>query len=113
MRFKYDRDSDLAVMFLRIAQSVEHETRNLGVVGSYPTLGAIVMFPSLGEYLSESQRELEERKVVIMALYRSPLTVTLWPSLFLKKYGPIPPAHKSHQTVSFSDVTVFRHTLVD
>ncbi|GFV92839.1 retrovirus-related Pol polyprotein from transposon opus [Trichonephila clavipes] len=34
-----------------------------------------------------------------MALYRSPLTVTLWPSSFLKKYGPmIPPAHKEHQT---------------
>ncbi|GFV02890.1 hypothetical protein TNCV_3610191 [Trichonephila clavipes] len=34
-----------------------------------------------------------------MALYRSPLTVTLWPSSFLKKYGPmIPPAHKVHQT---------------
>ncbi|GFY25847.1 hypothetical protein TNCV_1915971 [Trichonephila clavipes] len=38
-----------------------------------------------------------------MALYRSPSTVTLWPSSFLKKYGPmIPPAHKAHQTVSFS-----------
>ncbi|GFW40309.1 uncharacterized protein TNCV_1018671 [Trichonephila clavipes] len=38
-----------------------------------------------------------------MALYRSPLTVTLWPSSFLKKYGRmIPPAHKAHQTVSFS-----------
>ncbi|GFX88296.1 hypothetical protein TNCV_1705171 [Trichonephila clavipes] len=38
-----------------------------------------------------------------MALYRSPLAVTLWPSSFLKKYGPmIPPAHKSHQAVSFS-----------
>ncbi|GFW56588.1 hypothetical protein TNCV_1862981 [Trichonephila clavipes] len=38
-----------------------------------------------------------------MALYRSPLTVTLWPSSFLKKYGPmIPPSHKAHQTVSFS-----------
>ncbi|GFS47090.1 uncharacterized protein TNCV_2052841 [Trichonephila clavipes] len=38
-----------------------------------------------------------------MALYRSPLTVTLWPSSFLKKYGPmIPPAHKAHETVSFS-----------
>ncbi|GFW31798.1 hypothetical protein TNCV_5039681 [Trichonephila clavipes] len=24
-----------------------------------------------------------------MALYRSPLTVTLWPSSFLKKYGPM------------------------
>ncbi|GFW82197.1 hypothetical protein TNCV_5056721 [Trichonephila clavipes] len=37
------------------------------------------------------------------ALYRSPLTVTLWPSSFLKKYGPmIPPPHKEHQTVSFS-----------
>ncbi|GFW51039.1 hypothetical protein TNCV_3593211 [Trichonephila clavipes] len=36
-----------------------------------------------------------------MALYRSPLTVTLWPSSFLKKYGPmIPPAHKAHQTLS-------------
>ncbi|GFU96223.1 DDE_3 domain-containing protein [Trichonephila clavipes] len=35
-----------------------------------------------------------------MALYRSPLTVMLWPSSFLKKYGPmIPPAHKAHQTV--------------
>ncbi|GFV32446.1 hypothetical protein TNCV_1677321 [Trichonephila clavipes] len=34
-----------------------------------------------------------------MALYRSPLTVTLWPSSFLKKYGPmIPPVHKAHQT---------------
>ncbi|GFV93075.1 hypothetical protein TNCV_2551661 [Trichonephila clavipes] len=34
-----------------------------------------------------------------MALYRSPLTVTLWPSSFLKKYGPmIPPDHKAHQT---------------
>ncbi|GFU76575.1 uncharacterized protein TNCV_1940631 [Trichonephila clavipes] len=34
-----------------------------------------------------------------MALYRLPLTVTLWPSSFLKKYGPmIPPAHKVHQT---------------
>ncbi|GFX02215.1 alpha-2 adrenergic receptor [Trichonephila clavipes] len=38
-----------------------------------------------------------------MALYRSPLTVTLWPSSFLQKYGPmIPPAQKAHQTVSFS-----------
>ncbi|GFX42816.1 protein ELYS [Trichonephila clavipes] len=43
------------------------------------------------------------KKLVIMALYRSPLTVTLWPSSFLKKYGSmIPPAHKAHQTVSFS-----------
>ncbi|GFV02950.1 hypothetical protein TNCV_2744131 [Trichonephila clavipes] len=45
----------------------------------------------------------ERKKLVIMALYRSPLTVTLWPSSFLKKYGPMnPPAHKAHQTVSFS-----------
>ncbi|GFV83226.1 hypothetical protein TNCV_1899531 [Trichonephila clavipes] len=37
-----------------------------------------------------------------MALYRSPSTVTLWPSSFLKKYGPmIPPAHKAHQTKRF------------
>ncbi|GFX26830.1 nose resistant to fluoxetine protein 6 [Trichonephila clavipes] len=43
------------------------------------------------------------KKLVIMALYRSPLTVTLWPSSFLKKYGPmIPAAHKALQTVSFS-----------
>ncbi|GFV51975.1 hypothetical protein TNCV_1323281 [Trichonephila clavipes] len=43
------------------------------------------------------------KKLVIMALYRSPLTVTLWPSSFLKKYGPmIPPADKAHQTVSVS-----------
>ncbi|GFS69337.1 hypothetical protein TNCV_4011491 [Trichonephila clavipes] len=43
------------------------------------------------------------KKLVIMALYRSPLTVTLWPSSFLKKYGPmIPPAHKAHQIVSVS-----------
>ncbi|GFW30057.1 hypothetical protein TNCV_1696721 [Trichonephila clavipes] len=50
-----------------------------------------------------------------MALYQSPWTVTLWPSSFLMKYGPmIPPARKVHQTVSFFlDVTVFRHTLVD
>ncbi|GFS78698.1 hypothetical protein TNCV_3148731 [Trichonephila clavipes] len=34
-----------------------------------------------------------------MALYRSPLTVTLWPSSFLKKYGPMSqPDHKVHQT---------------
>ncbi|GFS62571.1 hypothetical protein TNCV_1263241 [Trichonephila clavipes] len=34
-----------------------------------------------------------------MALYRSPLTVTLWPSSFLKNYGSmIPPAHKAHPT---------------
>ncbi|GFX53943.1 zinc finger protein 318 [Trichonephila clavipes] len=39
------------------------------------------------------------KKLVVMALYRSPLTVMLWPSSFLKKYGPmIPPAHKAHQT---------------
>ncbi|GFY07889.1 hypothetical protein TNCV_2579211 [Trichonephila clavipes] len=38
-----------------------------------------------------------------MALYRSPLSITLWPLSFLKKYGPmIPPAHKADQTVSFS-----------
>ncbi|GFW67074.1 putative transposable element [Trichonephila clavipes] len=38
-----------------------------------------------------------------MALYRSPLTVTLWPSSFLKKYGPmIPPAHKAHQTIGLA-----------
>ncbi|GFS48480.1 hypothetical protein TNCV_2297911 [Trichonephila clavipes] len=47
-----------------------------------------------------------------MALYRSPLTVTLWPSSFLKKYGPmIPPAHKAHQTVLDESRSFFRvHT---
>ncbi|GFU67729.1 hypothetical protein TNCV_3133941 [Trichonephila clavipes] len=41
-------------------------------------------------------------KKLILALYRSPLTVTLWLSLFLKKYGPmIPPAHEAHQAVQF------------
>ncbi|GFV35818.1 hypothetical protein TNCV_914081 [Trichonephila clavipes] len=48
-------------------------------------------------------QDMLNEKLVIMALYRSPLTVTLWPSSFLKKYGRmIPPAHKAHQTVSFS-----------
>ncbi|GFY10733.1 uncharacterized protein TNCV_1122561 [Trichonephila clavipes] len=47
--------------------------------------------------------QFRNEKLVIMALYRSSLTVTLWPSSFLKKYGPmIPPAHKAHQTVIFS-----------
>ncbi|GFX64378.1 uncharacterized protein TNCV_1413611 [Trichonephila clavipes] len=42
------------------------------------------------------------KKLVIMALYRSPLTVTLWPSSFFEEYGPmIPPAHKA-QTSQFS-----------
>ncbi|GFU31393.1 hypothetical protein TNCV_642941 [Trichonephila clavipes] len=46
-----------------------------------------------------------------MALYRSPLTVTLWPSSFLKKrfHQPI---KRTKQSV-FLDATVFRHTLVD
>ncbi|GFV50959.1 hypothetical protein TNCV_302201 [Trichonephila clavipes] len=43
-----------------------------------------------------------------MAVYRSPLTVTLWLSSFLKKYGPmIPPAHKAHQTFYTSKKTPF------
>ncbi|GFU97902.1 hypothetical protein TNCV_3882541 [Trichonephila clavipes] len=46
--------------------------------------------------------------------HQSPLTVTLWPSSFLKKYGPmIPPAIKRIKQSPFLDVTVFRHTLVD
>ncbi|GFW14273.1 uncharacterized protein TNCV_3548621 [Trichonephila clavipes] len=32
----------------------------------------------------------EMKKLVIMALYRSPLTVTLWPSSFLKKDSTSP-----------------------
>ncbi|GFW54482.1 hypothetical protein TNCV_1608461 [Trichonephila clavipes] len=43
--------------------------------------------------------QFRNEKIVIMALYRSPLIVTLWPSSFLKKDSP---AHKAHQTVSFS-----------
>ncbi|GFX67331.1 transposon Ty3-I Gag-Pol polyprotein [Trichonephila clavipes] len=35
-----------------------------------------------------------------MALYRSSLTVSLWPSSFFEE--GLPPAHKAHQTVSFS-----------
>ncbi|GFV36790.1 hypothetical protein TNCV_5010741 [Trichonephila clavipes] len=43
-----------------------------------------------------------------MAVYRSPLTVTLWPSSFLKKYGSmIPPAHKAHQTHEIT--TIVQH----
>ncbi|GFT61304.1 hypothetical protein TNCV_1227521 [Trichonephila clavipes] len=34
-----------------------------------------------------------------MVLYRSPLTVTLWPSSFLKKD---PPARKAHQTIKLA-----------
>ncbi|GFY34309.1 hypothetical protein TNCV_2506121 [Trichonephila clavipes] len=50
------------------------------------------------------------KKLVIMALYRSPLTVTLWPSSFLK-YGPmIPPAHKAHQTLLARSEKVARFT---
>ncbi|GFW34420.1 uncharacterized protein TNCV_221461 [Trichonephila clavipes] len=45
---------------------------------------------------------------------RSPLTVTLWPSSFLKKYGPmIPPAHKAHQTWTLSQVTVCGNKIAD
>ncbi|GFT90980.1 transposable element Tcb2 transposase [Trichonephila clavipes] len=63
-------------------------------------------------YLSDFSFRM--KKLVIMALYRSPLTVTLWPSSFLKKYRPmIPPAHKAPKQSVFLDVTVFRHTLVD
>ncbi|GFU66492.1 hypothetical protein TNCV_3807351 [Trichonephila clavipes] len=55
------------------------------------------------------------KKLVIMALYRSPLTITLWPSSFLKKDSTS--QRKAHQKKAkqsvFLDVTVFRHTLVD
>ncbi|GFU93138.1 hypothetical protein TNCV_1631061, partial [Trichonephila clavipes] len=40
--------------------------------------------------------QFRNEKLVIMALYRSPLTVTLWPSSLLKR--GIPPAYKAHQT---------------
>ncbi|GFV10802.1 hypothetical protein TNCV_1190991 [Trichonephila clavipes] len=48
-------------------------------------------------------------KLVILALYRSPLTVTLWPSSFFEENSTT--THKVHQTVSFLDVTVFHLTL--
>ncbi|GFU84082.1 hypothetical protein TNCV_679811 [Trichonephila clavipes] len=42
-----------------------------------------------------------------MAIYRSPLTVALWSSSFLNKYGPrIPPAHKAHQTFCRTVLTI-------
>ncbi|GFX05676.1 hypothetical protein TNCV_3197931 [Trichonephila clavipes] len=34
--------------------------------------------------------QFRKEKLVIMALYRSPLTVTLWPSSFLKKDSTCP-----------------------
>ncbi|GFU17853.1 hypothetical protein TNCV_2222421 [Trichonephila clavipes] len=47
--------------------------------------------------------QFRNEKLVIMALYRSPLTVKVVAFIALKKHGPmIPPAHKAHQTVSFS-----------
>ncbi|GFW93161.1 hypothetical protein TNCV_3889021 [Trichonephila clavipes] len=51
------------------------------------------------EIMDSNHNSERMKNLVIMALYRSPLTVTLWPSSFLKKCGPmIPPAHKAHQT---------------
>ena len=38
-------------MSARLAQSVEHETLNLGVVGSSPTLGDIYIFITFLEHL--------------------------------------------------------------
>ncbi|GFV95351.1 hypothetical protein TNCV_4573531 [Trichonephila clavipes] len=62
------------------------------------TCCAVLLEPQLLDIMIVQFRN---EKLVIMALYRSPLTVTLWPSSFLKKYGPmIPPAHKAHQTMS-------------
>ncbi|GFU60065.1 hypothetical protein TNCV_3312851 [Trichonephila clavipes] len=64
------------------------------------TCCAVLLEPQLQNIMIVQFRN---EKLVIMALYRSSLTVTLWPSSFLKKYGPmIPPAHKAPQTVSFS-----------
>ncbi|GFT39075.1 uncharacterized protein TNCV_3691531 [Trichonephila clavipes] len=51
------------------------------------------------------------KKLVIMALYRSPLTVTLWPSSLFEE-GFHQPIKRTKQS-GFLDVTVFRHTLVD
>ncbi|GFV07400.1 hypothetical protein TNCV_872531 [Trichonephila clavipes] len=55
--------------------------------------------------------QFRNEKLVIMALYRSPLTVTLWPSSFLKKNST---SHSSAPNSQFSGCNgVFRHTLVD
>ncbi|GFU08811.1 retrovirus-related Pol polyprotein from transposon 17.6 [Trichonephila clavipes] len=86
------------------------------VLGDLLHNGALVYMDDIilfTKTIDEHFELLGMKKLVIMALYRSPLTVTLRPSSFLKKCGPmIPPAHQAHQTV-FLDVTVFRHTLVD
>ncbi|GFV35865.1 hypothetical protein TNCV_2866251 [Trichonephila clavipes] len=52
------------------------------------------------------------KKLVIMALYQS-IDCNVVAFIVLEYGLMIPPAHKVHQTVSFLDVTVFRHTLVD
>ncbi|GFV71285.1 uncharacterized protein TNCV_406661 [Trichonephila clavipes] len=60
------------------------------------TCCAVLLEPQLRDIMIVQYRN---EKLVIMALYRSPLTVTLWPSSILKKYGPmISPAHKAHKT---------------
>ncbi|GFV22410.1 adhesion G protein-coupled receptor B2 [Trichonephila clavipes] len=51
--------------------------------------------------------QFRNEKLVIMALYRSPLTVTLWPHVFEGFHQPI---KRTKQSV-FLDVTLFRHTL--
>ncbi|GFU73203.1 uncharacterized protein TNCV_2030731 [Trichonephila clavipes] len=54
--------------------------------------------------------QFKNEKLVIMALYRSPLTVTL--RLHHFEEGFHQPIKRTKQSV-FLDVTVFRHTLVD
>ncbi|GFU41671.1 hypothetical protein TNCV_1064961 [Trichonephila clavipes] len=52
--------------------------------------------------------QFRNEKVVIMALYRSPLTANVVAFIVFEE-GFHQPA-KAHQTVNFLDVTVFRHT---
>ena len=53
----------------RLAQSVEHETLNLRVVGSSPTLGDTILFHILGLLLifilCSSRRECERRRGLV------------------------------------------------
>ncbi|GFV66115.1 hypothetical protein TNCV_5073171 [Trichonephila clavipes] len=64
------------------------------------TCSAVLLEPQLLDIMIVQFRN---EKVSNHGSISSPLTVTLWLSSFLKKYGPmIPPAHKALQAVRFS-----------
>ncbi|GFU31606.1 hypothetical protein TNCV_1235001 [Trichonephila clavipes] len=48
-----------------------------------------------------------KEKLVIMALYRSPLTVTLWPSSFLKKDSTSPKSAPNSQFSGCKGVSIY------